>query len=61
VEQVRLEHARMLLDSGHSVTSAARHSGFGSDENLRRAFRHYLKVAPTTYQHRFTSTVAADS
>jgi transcriptional regulator GlxA family with amidase domain len=56
VEQVRLEHARMLLDSGHSVTSAARHSGFGSDENLRRAFHHYLKIAPTTYQHRFTTT-----
>ncbi len=56
VEQVRLEHARMLLDSGHSVTSAARHSGFGSDENLRRAFHHYLKIAPTVYQHRFTTT-----
>jgi transcriptional regulator GlxA family with amidase domain len=55
VEQVRLEHARMLLDSGYSVTSAARHSGFGSDENLRRAFRHYLNVAPTAYQHRFAA------
>jgi transcriptional regulator GlxA family with amidase domain len=59
VEQVRLEHAQMLLGSGYSVTSAARHSGFGSDENLRRAFRQYLKIAPTTYQHRFTTTAAA--
>jgi AraC-like DNA-binding protein len=46
----------MLLDSGYSVTSAALHSAFGSDENLRRAFRHHLKIAPTTYQHRFTTT-----
>ena len=61
VEQVRLEHARMLLDSGYSVTSAARHSGFGSDENLRRAFRHYLKIAPSTYQRRFTTTTTAVS
>lgn len=59
VEQVRLERARMLLDSGYSVTSAAQHSGFGSDENLRRTFSHYLKIAPTAYQHRFTTTAAA--
>jgi transcriptional regulator GlxA family with amidase domain len=56
VEQVRLEHARMLLDSGYSVTSAARHSGFGSDENLRRAFKQHMGIPPTTYQRRFTTT-----
>jgi transcriptional regulator GlxA family with amidase domain len=61
VEQVRLEHAQMLLDSGYSVTSAASHSGFGSDENLRRAFHHYLKIAPTSYQHRFATTTRAAS
>ena len=41
VERVRLEHAQMLLDGGYSVTSAALNSGFGSDENIRRAFHHY--------------------
>jgi len=56
VEQVRLEHAQMLLDSGYSVTSAAQLSGFGSDENLRRTFKHYLGIPPTTYQRRFTTT-----
>jgi transcriptional regulator GlxA family with amidase domain len=59
VERVRPEHAQMLPDSGYSVTSAARHSGFGSDENLRRAFRRYPKIAPTTYQRRFTTTATA--
>ena len=49
----------MLLDSGYSVTSAASHSGFGSDENLRRAFHHYLKIAPTSYQRRFATTARA--
>ena len=39
MEQERLEHARMLLDSGYSVTSAARHSGSGTDENLHRETR----------------------
>jgi transcriptional regulator GlxA family with amidase domain len=59
VERVRPEHAQMLPDSGYSVTSAARHSGFGSDENLRCAFRRYPKIAPTTYQRRFTTTATA--
>jgi transcriptional regulator GlxA family with amidase domain len=59
VEQVRLEQAQMLLDRGYSVTSAARLSGFGSDENLRRAFRNHLGIPPTTYQRRFTTTAPA--
>jgi transcriptional regulator GlxA family with amidase domain len=56
VEAVRLEAAQMLLDAGHSVTSAAFRSGFGSEESLRRAFQHHLGIAPTTYRRRFATT-----
>ncbi|MFE9707939.1 GlxA family transcriptional regulator [Streptomyces sp. NPDC005930] len=56
VERVRLDRAQQLLLDGHSVTSAARHSGFGSDETLRRAFDRHLGITPTAYRHRFAST-----
>jgi transcriptional regulator GlxA family with amidase domain len=58
VELVRLEAAQALLDAGHTVTSAAARSGFGSDETLRRAFVHHLGIPPTTYRRRFASTVS---
>ncbi|MFC9433818.1 GlxA family transcriptional regulator [Nocardia sp. NPDC057030] len=56
LEQVRLEQAQILLDQGHSVTTTAVRSGFGSDDTLRRAFQQHLGVAPSTYRHRFTTT-----
>ncbi|WP_073948821.1 GlxA family transcriptional regulator [Streptomyces kebangsaanensis] len=56
VERVRLDRARQLLLDGHSVTSAARHSGFGSDETLRRVFVRHLGVTPTAYRRRFATT-----
>ncbi len=56
IELIRLEAAQTLLDAGHTVTSAAARSGFGSDESLRRAFVHHLGVPPSTYQRRFAST-----
>jgi transcriptional regulator GlxA family with amidase domain len=59
VELVRLEAAQALLDAGHTVTSAAARSGFGSDETLRRAFVHHLGIPPTAYRHRFASTAPA--
>ncbi|MFD6162500.1 GlxA family transcriptional regulator [Nocardia sp. NPDC060256] len=59
LEQVRLEQAQMLLDQGHSVTTTAVRSGFGSDDTLRRAFHQHLGIAPSTYQHRFTTTEPA--
>lgn len=59
VELVRLEAAQALLDAGHTVTSAAARSGFGSDETLRRAFVHHLGIPPTTYRRRFSSTTTA--
>ncbi|MFE6049209.1 GlxA family transcriptional regulator [Kitasatospora sp. NPDC056446] len=56
VEQVRLDRARQLLLDGHSVTAAARHSGLGSDETLRRAFARHLGTTPTEYRSRFSTT-----
>ncbi|KDN86020.1 AraC family transcriptional regulator [Kitasatospora cheerisanensis KCTC 2395] len=56
VERVRLDHAQRLLLAGHTVTSAARHSGLGSDETLRRAFARHLGVTPTEYRQRFATT-----
>lgn len=56
VERVRLDHARQLLLDGHTVTSTAHRSGFGSDETLRRVFLRHLGVTPTAYRERFTST-----
>ncbi|GAA0299257.1 GlxA family transcriptional regulator [Streptomyces polychromogenes] len=56
VEGVRLDRARQLLLDGHSVTAAARHSGLGTDESLRRAFARHLGTTPTLYRRRFAST-----
>ncbi|MBG0857063.1 DJ-1/PfpI family protein [Streptomyces spinoverrucosus] len=56
VERVRLDRAQQLLLDGHSVTSAAHHSGLGSDETLRRAFARHLGTTPTEYRRRFTTT-----
>ncbi|MQY10061.1 HTH-type transcriptional regulator CdhR [Streptomyces sp. RB5] len=56
VESVRLDRAQQLLLDGHSITSAARRSGLGSDETLRRAFARHLGLTPTEYRRRFAST-----
>lgn len=42
VERIRLDRAQQLL----SVTSAAQHRGFGSDETFRRAFLRHLGITP---------------
>ncbi|MBA8931853.1 transcriptional regulator GlxA family with amidase domain [Kutzneria viridogrisea] len=56
VEAVRLEAAKMLLEGGEPVTSAARRSGLGSDETLRRAFARHLSTTPSAYAARFRTT-----
>ncbi|MFF4418321.1 GlxA family transcriptional regulator [Streptosporangium sp. NPDC001559] len=56
VERVRLDRAQQLLLDGHSITSAARHSGLGSDETLRRTFARHLGTTPTEYRRRFGTT-----
>lgn len=56
VEQVRLEHAKALLDSGHGVATAARAAGFGSAETLRRTFVARFGTSPSHYRARFETT-----
>ena len=56
VERVRLDRAQQLLLDGHSITTAARLSGLGSDETLRRAFARHLGTTPTEYLRRFQAS-----
>jgi transcriptional regulator GlxA family with amidase domain len=56
VERVRLDRAQQLLLDGYGVTAAARRSGLGSDETLRRAFARHLGTTPTEYRRRFATT-----
>jgi transcriptional regulator GlxA family with amidase domain len=56
VEQVRLDHAKALLDTGHGVAATARAAGFGSSETMRRTFVARLGVSPSQYRARFGST-----
>lgn len=55
LERVRLDRARQLLLEGQPVTRAATLSGFGSDEQLRRAFSRRLGTTPSEYQQRFST------
>ncbi|MEO3821133.1 helix-turn-helix domain-containing protein [Plantactinospora sp. B24E8] len=59
LELARVEAARALLERGGTVTEVARHSGFGSDETLRRIFTASYGVPPSVYQRRFRTTTAA--
>lgn len=56
VEISRLETARELLLQGASVTAAARASGFGSDETMRRTLLRHTGLTPSAYRARFTTT-----
>ncbi|MGW1614633.1 GlxA family transcriptional regulator [Streptomyces sp. NPDC002285] len=57
VEQIRLEAAQALLESGSDpLDSVARASGFGSVETLRRVFHRLLGVTPGAYRDRFRTT-----
>lgn len=54
VDQVRLEHARRLLeDTTDGVAGIARSSGYGTPEAMRRAFVKALGTAPAEYRRRF--------
>ncbi|MFI0722053.1 GlxA family transcriptional regulator [Streptomyces sp. NPDC021224] len=55
VEQVRLDHAKALLDAGRGVAEAARAAGFGSAETMRRVFVARLGVPPSGYRSRFAT------
>ncbi|AHI00361.1 GlxA family transcriptional regulator [Kutzneria albida] len=57
VEQVRVEAARTLLESGDQGQEAvARRCGFGCTETMRRAFLRVIGVPPGAYRDRFRST-----
>jgi transcriptional regulator GlxA family with amidase domain len=57
VEQVRVEYAKNLLETGDEpIEMIARRSGFGSPEALRRAFVRSARVTPTAYRARFRTT-----
>nr|WP_323375199.1 GlxA family transcriptional regulator [Streptomyces sp. RB17] len=57
VEQVRLEAARVLLETGDDAMAVvARRTGFGSPESMRRAFVRHLRVTPGAYRTSFRTT-----
>ncbi|WP_431967914.1 GlxA family transcriptional regulator [Actinacidiphila sp. bgisy160] len=57
VEQVRLEAAQAMLESGDDPTAVvARRTGFGSPESLRRAFVRHLGVTPAAFRASFRTT-----
>ncbi len=54
VDQVRLEHARRLLeDTSDGIEEVSRASGYGTPEAMRRAFVRALGTAPAEYRRRF--------
>jgi transcriptional regulator GlxA family with amidase domain len=54
VEQVRVDTARRLLESGPVLVGvAAARAGFGSAETMRRAFLRRLGVSPDHYRRHF--------
>lgn len=59
VEQVRVEAAQVLLETGDdSMAVVARRTGFGSPESLRRAFVRHLGITPGVFRNRFRTTGA---
>jgi transcriptional regulator GlxA family with amidase domain len=57
VEQVRMEAARAMLETGDDTMAVvARRAGFGSPESLRRAFMRHLGVVPSAYRASFHTT-----
>lgn len=55
VNRLRLERACTLLEEGRvALKRIAQQSGFGSEYNLRRAFKQTLGVSPGDYQSRFS-------
>jgi len=54
VEAVRVDRARMLLETGDApVEAVARECGFGTVETMRRAFARRVSVNPSDYRARF--------
>jgi transcriptional regulator GlxA family with amidase domain len=59
VEQVRLEAAQVMLETGDDpMPVVAQRTGFGSPESLRRAFVRHLGVTPGAFRASFRTTGA---
>jgi transcriptional regulator GlxA family with amidase domain len=58
VETVRVERARMLLETTDlQIEEVATASGFGTVETLRRAFARRVRVSPSEYRERFATVI----
>src|SRR3954447_4569630 len=56
VEALRVERARLALESGgEPIEAVARRCGFGTVETLRRAFARRPRVSPGAYRDRFAA------
>jgi len=60
VEQVRVEAARMLLETSDApLDTIARQTGMSSTEALRRSFTREVGTTPHAYRQRFRTTGVA--
>jgi transcriptional regulator GlxA family with amidase domain len=58
VESVRLERARLLLETtDQQLEEIAAQCGFGTVETLRRTFARRLRVSPSEYRERFATVI----
>ncbi len=58
VEGLRLERARMLLETtDRQLEEIAQQCGFGTVETLRRTFGRRLRVSPSEYRDRFATVI----
>jgi len=61
VESLRLERARLLLETTeHQLEQIARECGFGTVETLRRTFARRLRASPSDYRRRFGNVISID-
>jgi transcriptional regulator GlxA family with amidase domain len=62
VEALRVDHARLRLEStGQQLDAVAHDCGFGTVETMRRAFHRRLGVGPAAYRDRFNTRGASDA
>ena len=58
VESLRLERARLLLETTDlQLEEVARRCGFGTVETFRRSFSRRLRTSPSDYRSRFQNVI----
>lgn len=50
VDQVRIEHAKVLLDKNVSVTQTAQSAGFNDMDYFTKKFKKYVGCSPSEYK-----------